>query len=244
MFWMAWCLIVLVLAVRLALIGQVNRQPISPFDASAYILVAWSQWPVCAYCIRRWQLKLQTFSKPNTMGLIVIIGLLSIAWYSAAQSVLLPRSLPYDQAVLRNLLPELIWHCAIAATLLLWLPEPAENNQKHTDGPSFLQVRSGNQLLQIAHEEIISIQAQDYYAAIITTQQTHLVREPIYKLAERLVPDGFYRVNRSSIVPLRSIKSMGRHPEEGLSIELNDGTRLKLGKQYRKAIEAALSNAP
>ena len=242
MFGIAWWLVVLVLAVRFALIGQVNRHPISPFDAFTYTLMAWLQWPVCAYCIGRWQSKLQGLSKPGMVGLVLIIGLLSIAWCSAAQTVLLPRSLPYGEAIIRNLLPELIWHCAIAASLLLWLPEPPKLDQRHTDGPRFLQIRSGNQLLQIVHEDIISIQAQDYYAAIITTQQTHLVREPIYKLAEKLEQHGFYRVNRSSIVPLKSVKSVGRHPEEGLCIELNDGTRLKLGKQYRKAIETALSN--
>lgn len=241
-FWIAWCLIVLVLSVRFALIGQVNRQPISPFDAFAYTLMAWMQWPVCAYCIGRWQSKLQELGNPGIVGLVLIIGLLSIAWYSAAQTVLLPRSLPYGEAVIRNLLPELIWHCAIAASLLFWLPEPPKIDQRLTDRPRFLQVRSGNQLLQIAHEDIVSIQAQDYYAAIITTLQTHLVREPVYKLAEKLKQHGFYRVNRSSIVPLKSVKSVGRHPEEGLCIELNDGNRLKLGRQYRKAIETALSD--
>src|SRR5262245_13021776 len=87
------------------------------------------------------------------------------------------------------------------------------------------------------------IEAADYYAVIHTGGETHLLRETLNQLAERLDPDRFFRVHRSAIVHLDRIKEI--HPlfHGDRELVLGDATRIRLSRTRREEFERLFTPA-
>jgi two-component system, LytTR family, response regulator len=106
---------------------------------------------------------------------------------------------------------------------------------------SRLMVKSASRTIFLRVEEIDWIEADDYYAKLHVGPKSHLLRETMASLEQRLDPERFFRVHRSAIVNLDRIKEMqplfrGEHV-----LILQDGTRLKLSRGRLDKLEAALA---
>ena len=106
---------------------------------------------------------------------------------------------------------------------------------------SRLMVKSASRTIFLRVEEIDWIEADDYYAKLHVGPKSHLLRETMASLEQRLDPGRFFRVHRSAIVNLDRVREMqplfrGEHV-----LILQDGTRLKLSRGRLDKLEAALA---
>jgi two-component system LytT family response regulator len=106
---------------------------------------------------------------------------------------------------------------------------------------SRLMVKSASRTVFLRVEEIDWIEADDYYAKLHVGPRSHLLRETMASLEQRLDPERFFRVHRSAIVNLDRVREMqplfrGEHV-----LILHDGTRLKLSRGRLDRLEAALA---
>jgi len=103
-----------------------------------------------------------------------------------------------------------------------------------------LVVRSGESLTIVPVAGIEWIEAADYYAILHTRDAQHLVRMSLRHLERALSSDMFVRIHRRTIVRLDRIRSVRRDRDEGLEVELVDGTRLPVSRRLRERLRARL----
>ena len=115
---------------------------------------------------------------------------------------------------------------------------------RHGSQPNYLAripVRSVGKVAYVRVDDIAWIGAADYYAELHTVDgKTHLVRETMQQLEERLEPARFTRVHRSAIVNLEHVSEIRTDSAERHFVVLKDRTRLPLGRSRREGLEKAL----
>ena len=84
------------------------------------------------------------------------------------------------------------------------------------------------------------IEADDYVVRLHAGTATHLLREPLRDLERRLDPRRFFRIHRSTIVNLGSVKELQPYFHGDYVVILRDGTRLRLSRSRREQLQAML----
>jgi two-component system, LytTR family, response regulator len=104
-----------------------------------------------------------------------------------------------------------------------------------------IAVRSGQQTIILQTEEIDWIGAARVYCELHVGRDVHLIREPLKEFEEKLDPEKFVRVHRSTIVNIDRVKAL--HPlfNNDHLIILNDGTELNLSRTYYPKLMSLLS---
>lgn len=97
-----------------------------------------------------------------------------------------------------------------------------------------VQARNGTLLVDAAR--IDWIEAQGNYAALHVGAETHLVRETLTRLAQRLDPESFVRVHRSAIVNVARVRRLKPVSSGDAQIELADGTELRASRTFAGAL--------
>jgi two-component system, LytTR family, response regulator len=103
-----------------------------------------------------------------------------------------------------------------------------------------IAIRSIGEVVFLRVADIDWIEAADYYACLHVGAATHILRRSLAELENELLPSGFARTHRSTIVNLARIARLTRGTEGEHEIELHDGTRLKLSRHFRRALFAHL----
>jgi|SRR5271154_4766271 len=101
-------------------------------------------------------------------------------------------------------------------------------------------VRSRGQVAFIALESVDWIEAQGNYLALHVGSASHLVRESLTRLEPRLDPARFARIHRGAIVAIDRIREMKSLGAGDASLRLNDGTELRLSRNYRERLASAV----
>ena len=104
-----------------------------------------------------------------------------------------------------------------------------------------LLVRDGTRTINVPHDDIVWIEAEDYCARIHLGDRTVLVRESLRSLVDELSDAGFVRVHRSAIVRLSAIRAMEPLSSGDQRLTLTNGTELRVSRTYRTAVVRALS---
>ena len=104
-------------------------------------------------------------------------------------------------------------------------------------------VRNGGRTLFVRTTDIDWIEAADYCVKLHVQGKTHLLRESMAALTDRLDPSSFFRVHRSAIVNLERILELQPMFKGEQVVLLQDGTRLKLSKSRRGELEARLGQS-
>ena len=84
------------------------------------------------------------------------------------------------------------------------------------------------------------IEAADYYALIHAGGESHLLRESLNQLEQRLDPGTFQRVHRSAIVNVGRVREIHGLLRGDRDLVLADGTHVRLSRTRREAFEQAL----
>ena len=101
-------------------------------------------------------------------------------------------------------------------------------------------VRVGRRAVFVEAERIEWIQADGDYALLHVGGRSHLLREPLHRLAERLDPQCFVRVHRSAIVRVDCVAELQALPNRDAIARLHDGTPLRVSRTYIDALLARL----
>lgn len=105
-----------------------------------------------------------------------------------------------------------------------------------------LAIRTGKLVRFVSIDDIDWIEAQGDYAEIHVGTRTHLIRESLNTLAERLDPEDFLRIHRSAIVHLNRIASVVSLPNRDCTVALHNGTSLRVSRTYSDHLRKLLRN--
>jgi two-component system LytT family response regulator len=108
------------------------------------------------------------------------------------------------------------------------------------DRPAYLEriaVEMRGQVRVVPVASIDYITASGQYAELHVGEKTHLIRERMQTLEERLDPSLFFRVHRSAIVRLDRIESLLRDAGGDYAVRLRGGTQLSVSRNRIDALE-------
>ena len=88
------------------------------------------------------------------------------------------------------------------------------------------------------------IEAADYYAMIHAGGESHLLRETMNELEQRLDPTRFFRAHRSAIVNVDRVREVASSLRGDRVLVLSNGTRVRLSRTRREAFERLLGTTP
>ena len=100
--------------------------------------------------------------------------------------------------------------------------------------------KSRGRILFIRTPEIHWIGAEENYVRIATGRESHLLRETISSLEERLDPQMFLRVHRSAIVNLRHVKEVRAQTRGDSVVILDSGQKIAMSRGYYARIRTTL----
>ena len=103
-----------------------------------------------------------------------------------------------------------------------------------------IAVKARGRVYFVRVEGLDWIEAQGHYLALHVGSDTHLVRETIGGIEERLDPARFVRVHRSAIVNLDRVKELRPSFHGEYVIELRNGTRVTTGRAYSARVQRLL----
>jgi two-component system, LytTR family, response regulator len=101
-------------------------------------------------------------------------------------------------------------------------------------------IRNGRNTQFVAASDVDWIEALGDYAGLHVGKHTHLLREPLRLLEERLNPDHFVRVHRSSIVRLDRIVQLEAMHNQDAILHLKSGDKLKVSRTYGDRVRELL----
>lgn len=96
-----------------------------------------------------------------------------------------------------------------------------------------LAIRDGQRIVRVDMESIQWIDAAGDYMCVHTPQDTHVLRGTMAELEQRLPPQRFQRVHRSTIVNLARVKELRPHQNGEYFLVLDSGHELKLSRSYK-----------
>ncbi|MEM9848398.1 MAG: response regulator, partial [Bacteroidota bacterium] len=97
--------------------------------------------------------------------------------------------------------------------------------------PQRILVQSGKRLVTIAVEDIVWIEADGDYSRLITAQDNFLSNYGISKIEEKLNPDFFLRVHRSSIINIQFIESVYKYASS-YDVKMKNGDVVRVSRGY------------
>jgi len=118
--------------------------------------------------------------------------------------------------------------------------ERLAHHQEFPRKPERLAIKSAGQISFLKLSEIDWIEAADYYACLHVGPSTHMLRRSMAELDQELDPNIFCRVHRSTIVNLDRIRRLELNDDGEYQILLENGTRLRLSRRYRKQVQNRL----
>jgi two-component system LytT family response regulator len=111
---------------------------------------------------------------------------------------------------------------------------PAPSNEDR------LVIRAKGRIVFLNLSEIDWIEASANYVRLNVGKECHLYRETIGRISERLNPNHFVRVHRSTIVNVRKIKELIPVNSGEYIVVLKNGKELSCSRSYRSALESMI----
>lgn len=113
------------------------------------------------------------------------------------------------------------------------LMEDLKSNAKH---PDRLAVKSDGRIVFLKLSDIDMVEAADNYVKLYAGKETHMLRETLTALEEKLPPALFVRISRSTIVNIESVKELHPMFHGDYAVALHNGTRATLTRGYREQL--------
>jgi len=100
-----------------------------------------------------------------------------------------------------------------------------------------LAIKANGRIIVIRAADIDWVEADGDYVSVHLAGKTLLMRETIAAVELRLALSGFVRIHRSALVNAERVKELRPQEKGEYTVVLNDGTELKLTRNYRASIE-------
>ncbi|MEM6414789.1 MAG: LytTR family DNA-binding domain-containing protein [Pseudomonadota bacterium] len=99
-----------------------------------------------------------------------------------------------------------------------------------------LSFKDGAKVVILNAEDIEWIDAAGDYMVVHANGQTHIIRETMKTLQQRLDPSRFQRIHRSAIVNVNMVQELNPHSNGEYFVTLRNGTQLKLSRSYKDVV--------
>jgi len=106
--------------------------------------------------------------------------------------------------------------------------------------PDRLVIKTGGRVSFLKIAEVDWIESEGNYVRFHAGKETHLLRETLSQMEERLDSNQFLRIHRSTIVNLDRIKELQPWFHGEYRVLLQDGTQLLLSRKYREKLRHLL----
>ena len=113
------------------------------------------------------------------------------------------------------------------------LMEDLKTNVKY---PDRLAVKSSGRIVFLKLTDIDMVEAADNYVKLYAGKETHMLRETLTALEQKLSPDLFVRISRSIIVNIESVKELHPMFHGEYAVALHNGIRATLTRGYREQL--------
>jgi two-component system LytT family response regulator len=100
-----------------------------------------------------------------------------------------------------------------------------------------LPIKANGRIILIRLADIDWIEADGDYVSVHVGDKAWLMRETIAAVEMRLALSGFVRIHRSALVNAERVKELRPRDKGEYTVVLNDGTELKLTRNYRASVE-------
>lgn len=124
---------------------------------------------------------------------------------------------------------------------------PAGNEPAMVRRKGFLtrfMIKADGRVFFIKVSDVDWIAADDYFIKLHVSGKAHLLRMSMNELEEKLDPNTFLRVHRSTIVNFDRIQELKQTPGGEYVVVLKSGTVLKLSRARRERLAQLLMNGP
>lgn len=121
-----------------------------------------------------------------------------------------------------------------------------ETSSKEKDTGTYtarIVFKSRGRILFLPVSDIRWISAEENYVRICTGNETHLLRETMTSIEQRLDPRSFLRVHRSAIVNLRYVKEVRTEQRGDFMVHLVNGHKLAMSRSYHARMSDLLNRA-
>jgi two-component system LytT family response regulator len=108
--------------------------------------------------------------------------------------------------------------------------------QKDENYSTHLFVQKSEKLLNIPVGDIMQLEASGDYTVLTTRNDQYLSSSGIGKLEEKLDPEVFIRIHRSTIINLNFLKEIEKHFNGGLIVKMQNGKTFPVSRTYAKII--------
>jgi two-component system LytT family response regulator len=126
------------------------------------------------------------------------------------------------------------------AERLLALAHEAAPAALREQSPERFIVRSGGRVLFVSISEIDWIESHGNYVRLHAGGRTHIVRETMVSLEQRLDPMRFARVHRTRIINLDRVRELRARGNGEYDVVLAEGTQFRVGRAFRQALHERL----
>ncbi len=109
--------------------------------------------------------------------------------------------------------------------------------------PDRIMIKASGRILFLKTSEIDWIEASGNYVRFHVGRESYLLRETMNAIEEKLDPDRFLRIHRSTMVNIERIKEMQPWFSGDHVVVLTDGTELRLSRGYRESLDRRLGEA-
>jgi DNA-binding LytR/AlgR family response regulator len=117
----------------------------------------------------------------------------------------------------------------------------ATNRESYTSRIFF---KSRGRILFLPVSDIRWIGAEENYVRICMERETHLLRETMMRIEQRLDPCMFLRVHRSAMVNLQFVKEVRAETQGEFVVHLVSGQRVPMSRSYHSRLGDLLTRKP
>ena len=105
-----------------------------------------------------------------------------------------------------------------------------------------LVLKSGGRVFFLRVEELDWIEAAGNYVRLHAGKETHVMRESMNSLEQRLDPNRFIRIHRSTMINIERVKELRPLFHGDYEVTLHDGARVTLSRSYRDRLSHYLKS--
>jgi two-component system LytT family response regulator len=119
-------------------------------------------------------------------------------------------------------------------------PPPVAGDEAPADR---IMIKSSGEIIFLKVDEIDWIEAEGDYMKFHVAGRSHLMRETMARLEQRLDPRRFVRIHRSTIVNLDRVQKLSPSFAGEYAVILRDGTKLRLSRGFHERIASLLKQS-
>lgn len=113
----------------------------------------------------------------------------------------------------------------------------ALGKEKDITYSSHIFVQKSEKLLNLEVHEIFHLEASGDYTILTTDNDQYVSSTGISKLEDKLNPEIFIRIHRSTIINLEKLKEIEKHFNGGLIVKMQNGKTFPVSRTYAKIIK-------